>query len=184
MIRIFAVSGSLRTVSSNTALIRQYSELSPPGCEIDVYDRLGELPHFNPDIADCGDKAVLDLVARVRDSHAFVVSTPEYAHGMPGTLKNCLDWLVGTDAFIEKPFALLSTSPRSIYVRASLIEVLKTMSGIHILDADVTLELKRSTGTAEGMTSDAEVANRLADAMSVLIGYCSGNTVLIANPKV
>lgn len=128
-------------------------------------------------VENCGGKAVLDLVERVRDSHAFVVSTPEYAHGIPGTLKNCLDWLVGTDAFIEKPFALLSTFPRSIYVRASMIEVLKTMSGIHISDADVTVDVKRSGGRAVEITSDAEVASSLVDAMSALIRYCSGNTV-------
>ena len=177
MIRIFAVSGSLRAVSSNTAIIRRYSELAPPGCTVDVYDRLAELPHFNPDIEKYGDKTVLDLVERMRKSHAFIVSTPEYAHGIPGTLKNCLDWLVSTDAFIEKPFALLSTSPRSIYVRASLIEVLRTMSGIHISDADVTVDLKRSDGRAVEITSDAEVASSLIDAMSILIRYCSGNAV-------
>lgn len=180
MIRIFAVSGSLRTVSSNTAIIRRYSDLAPPGCEIDVYDRLAELPHFNPDIENGGDKAVLELVERVRNSHAFIVSTPEYAHGIPGTLKNCLDWLVGTDAFIEKPFALISTSPRSINVRASLLEVLKTMSGIHISDADVTVDVKRSGGGAVEIASDAETASSLVDAMSALILYCSGNTVATA----
>lgn len=177
MIRIFAVSGSLRTVSTNSALVRWYSDLAPPECEVDVYDRLSELPHFNPDIEDCGNRAVRDLVARVRDSDAFIVSTPEYAHGMPGSLKNCLDWLVGTDAFIEKPFALLTACPRSIHAPASLIEVLNTMSGIHVPDADVTVDLKRNPDKTEEMTSDPEATNRLVDAMSTLIGYCIENRV-------
>lgn len=180
MIRIFAVSGSLCSVSLNTAIIRRYSEFAPSACEIDVYDRLAELPHFNPYIENCGGKAVLDLVERVRDSHAFVVSTPEDVHGIPGTLKNCLDWLVGTDAFIEKPFALISTSPRSIYARASLLEVLKTMSCIHVSDADVTADVKRRDGQVVEIASDAETASSLVDAMSALIRYRSGNTVATA----
>ena len=173
MVRIFAVSGSLRAVSTNTALIHRYSERSPQGCEVDVYNQLAELPHFNSDIEDSMDTSVLDLVSRVRKADAFVVSTPEYAHGMPGSLKNCLDWLVRTDAFIEKPFALLTACPRSKYAPAALIEVLQTMSGIHVTDADIIVDLKRTPDKTPEILTDPTVTGRIDKAISVLVEFCT-----------
>ena len=120
MTHIFAISGSLRNVSTNTALVRRYAELSRTICTVDVYDQLELLLPFNPDIEEPPNGIVLDFVARVRAADAFVVATPEYAHGLPGALKNSLDWLVGTDAFIDKPFAILTACPRSKHAASSL----------------------------------------------------------------
>ncbi|MGH8264427.1 MAG: NADPH-dependent FMN reductase, partial [Steroidobacteraceae bacterium] len=60
------------------------------------------------------------------------MSTPEYARGYPGALKNALDWLVNTDAFVNKPFMLLNASSRSTVAQETLVTVLQTMSGIHV----------------------------------------------------
>lgn len=138
---IFALSGSLRAASSNSALVRFFRDSAPESCSVDVFQGLAELPHFNPDHDVSEYACVVDLITRVRQSTAFVVSTPEYAHGLPGSLKNALDWLVGTDAFIQKRFAILTTSTRSVFARTQLVEVLNTMDGIHIDTADVTIEL-------------------------------------------
>lgn len=172
MIHIFAVSGSLRKVSTNTALVQRFAELAPDGCTVDFYNRLGDLPHFNPDDEIFSGGVVADLIDRVRHADAFVVSTPEYAHGMPGVLKNCLDWLVGSDAFIDKPFSLLSACPRSQHAPASLTEVLKTMSGRHILEADVTVDLKRNPNNVSAVLLGDDVATRLVNSLASLRSHC------------
>jgi len=91
ILRILAVSGSLRAVSSNTALLRAAIALSPPGVEIRLYGALRELPHFNPDLEANEPPAVTDLRAQVRWADGLLISSPEYAHGVPGVMKNALD---------------------------------------------------------------------------------------------
>jgi chromate reductase, NAD(P)H dehydrogenase (quinone) len=151
MINILAISGSLRAKSSNTRLVQRVADIAGAEFSIDIYSDLHRLPHFNPDEEPSEDIFVRDLTQRMRVADGFLVSTPEYAHGVPGTLKNALDWLVGTDAFIEKPFALLHASDRSTHAPQSLIEILTTMSGLHVDRADVTIDLQRNDDRAEAI---------------------------------
>ena len=147
-INCLAMSGSLRRGSSNTTLLEAAAELAPQDVRVEVYAGLGHLPHFNPDLDVFQFLPVSELVEKVRAADGLIVSTPEYAHGLPGSLKNALDWLVGTDAFIEKPFMLLNASARGVYAQQSLIEVLKTMSGIEIKEASATVPLSRNMDPA------------------------------------
>ena len=103
---LLALSGSLRHSSSNTALLQAAANLAPEGVEITVYQSLGDLPHFNPDLSEADLPNVTDFIARVRAADGLLISSPEYAHGVPGVLKNALDWLVGGDAFYLKPVAI------------------------------------------------------------------------------
>jgi chromate reductase, NAD(P)H dehydrogenase (quinone) len=144
-----AISGSLRAASSNAALVRAAVRLAPSTIVIETYDRLAELPHFSPDL----DVAplpgpVAELRAAVGRCDALMITTPEYAHGMPGSLKNALDWLVSATEPIDKPVLLISASPSgAAHAHAQFSEVLRTMSmrlvdgGAHVfsrakLDAD------------------------------------------------
>jgi chromate reductase, NAD(P)H dehydrogenase (quinone) len=124
-----AVSGSLRAASTNSALVCALTANAPAGCRIDVYDGMGDLPIFNPD--DEGDRTPL-AAARWIDAVAacdgLIVSCPEYAHGIPGGLKNALDWLVSRDVAVGKPAILVHASTRSLYCRNALSEVMRTMS--------------------------------------------------------
>src|SRR5262245_51288966 len=112
-LRLLALSGSLRAASINTTLLRAAAMLAPEGVEINVYGGLGELPHFNPDLEGTEPSTVKDFWAQVRTCDGMIISSPEYAHGIPGVLKNALDWLVGGEEFIGKPVALFNASPRS-----------------------------------------------------------------------
>jgi chromate reductase, NAD(P)H dehydrogenase (quinone) len=160
MIKLLAISGSLRSKSSNTRLVERVAEIAGDKIAIDIFSDLQRLPHFNPDEEPSANAFVRDLTQRMRVAQGFLVSTPEYAHGLPGTLKNALDWLVGTDAFIEKPFVLLHADSRSIYAPQSLREILTTMSGIHVSQADLTIDLQRNVdGSKEILLSDSSTAN-------------------------
>ena len=129
VVTILAVSGSLRTNSSNTALLRACVLLAPPDVRLDLYEGTGALPHFNADLdTDSPPAAVATWRARVAAADALIIASPEYARGVPGTLKNALDWLAGSSDIVEKPVVLLSGSARSTHAQESLAIILKTIS--------------------------------------------------------
>jgi NAD(P)H-dependent FMN reductase len=111
--------------------------------EVDLYDRLAELPHFNPDAEEQSPPALaLDLRHRVGAADALVICSPEYAHGVPGSLKNALDWLVGGPEMVGKKVAVINASPRSTHAHESLKETIRTMSA-HIV-ADIAIDAKHA----------------------------------------
>jgi chromate reductase len=139
-VRLFAISGSLRANSSNTSLLLRLKEFA----DVDLYDGLAALPHFNPDVEEVAPPPeALDLRDRVGRADAVVISSPEYAHGVPGCLKNALDWLVGGPEMVDKVVALINASPRSTHAQAQLKETISTMSARVV--ADVAVDAKRAT---------------------------------------
>ena len=91
----------------------------------------------------------------------LIISSPEYAHGMPGVLKNALDWLVSGEEFYGKPIALFNASPRAIHAQASLTEVVTTMAGRLISEACITVSLLGKHLDAAGIVADAETSSEL-----------------------
>ena len=167
--RFLGVSGSLRQASSNTELLRAAALLAPRGLRITLFDGLGGLPHFNPDL-DSGVPpiAVLALRASVAASDALLISSPEYAHGVPGALKNALDWLVGGVEIVGKPIGLLNASPRAVHAPASLAEILRTMSAEVVPAAHVSVPLLGRGLDAAGIAADPELAAIVEGALTAL----------------
>jgi NAD(P)H-dependent FMN reductase len=164
--RFLAISGSLRRASTNTALLRAAAILAPEGVEVTVYGGLGDLPHFNPDLEGSEPPGVTDFWARVRTSDGLLISCPEYAHGVPGVLKNALDWLVGGEEFIDKPVALLNASSRATYAQASLIETITAMSGRLVDEASITLPLLGKTLGEADIVANPEMSSALRAALA------------------
>lgn len=117
MERILLVSGSLRRGSTNTGLLLAARDVMPDGFAGVLYEGMRALPHFDPDDdAEPLDPAVAGLRGAIADARAVVLSTPEYAGGLPGSFKNLLDWTIGDDqpgSIYEKPVAWINASPRS-----------------------------------------------------------------------
>ncbi|OZB58240.1 MAG: FMN reductase [Lysobacterales bacterium 14-68-21] len=128
--RVLCLPGSLRAVSANRAVLEAARELAPAPLELVLYDGLAALPWFNPDDErDPLPPTVARLRAAVDGSDALLIACPEYAHGVPGALKNLLDWLVGCPRFPGKPVALVNASGRgSHHAQDALREILRTMS--------------------------------------------------------
>jgi chromate reductase len=92
-ITICGVAGSLRAGSYNRALLRAARELSPSSVDIRIFDRVGEIPLFNQDVEDQGDpEPVSALKDAIRSADGLLLVTPEYNHGVPGVMKNLVDW--------------------------------------------------------------------------------------------
>lgn len=168
-IHILAISGSLRRASSNSALVEATVRLAPHGMEVSVFDGLSELPPFNPDLEGDGTAATVTRFRdRLRACDALVISSPEYAHGVPGVLKNALDWVVGSGELIDKPIALINASARATHAWTSLRETLTVMAAQVISEASVTIPLGGRTLDADGIVADAGLSAALRAALDAL----------------
>lgn len=132
MTTIVAISGSLREGSSNAALLRAAASVAPEGVCFVFYEDMGRLPHFNPDL-DAEGSTPPEPVRQLRElliaADAILISSPEYAHGVPGSFKNMLDWLVSTGELVGKPVALLNAAPAGgEYAQNAILETLRTMN--------------------------------------------------------
>jgi chromate reductase, NAD(P)H dehydrogenase (quinone) len=141
VMKVLAISGSLRAASINSALLRAATQLAPPGMCISFLRAVGELPIFNPDLEDPPPPLVAVLRAEAASADALLIASPEYAHGVTGALKNLLDWLVGLESFAGKPVAVLNTSLRSHHADSALREILRTMSAVIVEAASVRIPL-------------------------------------------
>src|SRR5580700_11208554 len=175
--RLLAISGSLRRASTNTAALEALARLAPEGIKALVYRDLAKLPPFNPD-DDIEDRpkpeAVETLRALVDASDALVIAAPEYAHGLPGALKNALDWLVASETFAGKPTALLNTSPRAFHAQASLREILSTMAARLIPEAFVSISLTGKAVAPDDILADTVCARRLTESLEALLAAARG----------
>lgn len=166
-IRILAISGSLRASSSNTAALAAAAHLAPTGLDVCFYNGLASLPHFNPDHDQFPlPDTVADLYAQVATSHGLLISSPEYAHGIAGALKNALDWLVGSLDFAGKPVIMLNTSPRAVHADSQLREVLATMAGSLLGGASITLPLAGRNLDAAAIAADPKLSQQLRAALA------------------
>jgi chromate reductase, NAD(P)H dehydrogenase (quinone) len=120
-------------------LLQAAIALAPPSLDIQLYNGLNDLPHFNPDLEPTELRSVTNnLRAQIKWADGLIISSPEYAHGILGVLKNALDWLVSSEEFVGKPIALFNASPLATHAQASLTEILTTMAGRITPEASIT----------------------------------------------
>lgn len=166
--KILAISGSLRAASLNSALLRAAARLAPAGIALELFGGLGDLPLFNPDIEADAPAAVANFRAQLLAADAVLIASPEYAHGITGAMKNGLDWMVGCEAFVDKPVALLNASPRAVHAQAALKEVLSVMSARVVDEASITLPIIGAGLDEAGIVADPELAGALQLALRAL----------------
>jgi chromate reductase, NAD(P)H dehydrogenase (quinone) len=169
---ILAISGSLRAHSSNAEVLRAAGMLAPESVSVTLYRGLNDLPHFNPDMDTEGavlPNAVQQLREAVARADALLISSPEYAHGVPGSLKNALDWLVSGPEMPGKPTGLLTASTRSVHAHSALAETLRTMSAELVPDAMVAVPLDGRRLEASAIVADPELSGAIRTALNALI---------------
>ncbi len=165
--KVLAVSGSLRAGSSNTSLLKALALVAPREVEVVLHPPLDVLPFFNPDVEEAGLPAVVAAWrSRIGACDALVLSSPEYAHGVSGVMKNALDWLVGGVEINGKPTAVINARPQATLAHAALVETLRVM-GARVV-AQPALPLTGRKLDAPGIAADPELSSALRAVLSSL----------------
>jgi len=175
-VRVLLVSGSLRSKSTNTAVLRTACTLAAKGAETVLYRGLAGIPHFNPDDdVDPLPPAVAELRYQIRAADAIVFSTPEYAGALPGSFKNLLDWTIGDDqsgSIYEKPVAWINASLRgALNAHYSLRKVLGYATATIVEGACVEIPITAAMVGDDGLIADASVRDQIATALTTLVAH-------------
>jgi chromate reductase len=172
-IQILAISGSLRKSSTNTKLLQLTAALAPSYINITYYEGLNDLPHFNPEIdLDQAFASVENLRSLLKAANGVLICTPEYAKGVPGVLKNALDWIVSSGEFMNKPVSVISASPTpwgGEYAHASLLLTLTMMDAKIVKGGTLIIPFIGMKLSKEGVITDPETEQALQFVVDALI---------------
>lgn len=166
--KVIALSGSLRAASVNSTLLRATARLAPSDMNLIVFEGIGVLTLFNPDLESNPPRGVSEFQDAVSQSDALIIASPEYAHGMSGVMKNALDWLVGLEAFVSKPVAIYNASPRAHHADAALRETLRTMAALIVEPSCLTLPLIGAQLDEDGIAAILDFATPIRDSLKAL----------------
>lgn len=174
MKNIIAISGSLREGSSNHNILLLLGKMIPDGTNYTIYNGLRDIPAFDPGIdSDSPPPTVSDLREKVSQADGIVICTPEYAFGVPGALKNALDWTVSTGSFSGKPTALITASTGGENAHEALIKSLGAIDAKLSRETTLLIQFVRSKMDADGNITDpitAQKLKNLAEAFINLVG--------------
>jgi chromate reductase, NAD(P)H dehydrogenase (quinone) len=156
-IKILAISGSTRKLSSNLNMIKAITDLTSDIFDILLFEGLSELPHFNPDSDnETVSIAVKDFRRQLREADGILICTPEYAIGVPGTLKNAIDWTVSSMEFSKKPVALITASLSGEKAHKSLLGTLLILEARMTTDTQLLVPFIKTKVSNEGKITDNE----------------------------
>jgi len=141
--------------------------MAPNGVDITTFDDLREIPAFD-DGAD-HPAAVLHFRRQLQDVDGIIICTPEYAFGVPGALKNAIDWTVGTGELVNKPVALVTASTGGQHAHAGMLLILKALSADISEEISALISHVRSKLDAKGNISDAATEAVLKSVLNNLI---------------
>jgi NAD(P)H-dependent FMN reductase len=175
-VHILLVSGSLRSGSTNSALLRTAAAVAPPGVTTATYEGLADLPHFNPD--DDAEGLVVPtpvdaMRAEIAAADAILFSTPEYPGALPGSFKNMLEWTVGDASTYRKPVAWVNAAApgRGAHAEDSLRTVPGYVGADIAEDACVRLTVERDAISEDGTVADPEFRARLTGILEALAAH-------------
>jgi NAD(P)H-dependent FMN reductase len=145
-----------------------------------LYDRLSDLPAFNPDDDDDGvvHEAVAELRERIATADAVLLCTPEYAGSLPGSFKNLLDWTVGSGELYGKPVAWINVAApgRGQGAHTSLSTVLSYVGAVVIEPACTCVPVARDTIGTDGLVADEHVRAEIAKVLPQIVQHVRETT--------
>ena len=172
--RILGISGSLRRDSHNTSLLRAAAMSLPSGVELELFDGLGDLPHYNADIDDdLAPQAVVHLREAIAGADGVLIATPEFNGSIPGVLKNALDWAsrpFPDNALRGMPVAVVGASTGlfgAVWAQAEVRKVLETI-GADVIDSELPVGQAHVAFGDDGHLADAGMRDALEGLVAVL----------------
>ncbi|KPH07869.1 NAD(P)H-dependent oxidoreductase [Rhizobium acidisoli] len=182
--KILAISGSARRNSTNTAMLRAVSAVAPSDIDIAIFDGVGALPVFSPDLEGAAlPAAVRDFIAAIARSDGVIIASPEYVRSIPGGLKNAIDWLVSGEKIVHKPIALLHASHRGDDMLAGLRTILATITDRFAADIFLRLPLmKLEPAEVFRAVETAENRSRVQAYLQAFSAYCEAAGQAVIGP--
>jgi NAD(P)H-dependent FMN reductase len=166
MKNIVAISGSLRQGSSNHAILQYLGSIVSADMQYAIYNDLAQIPPFDPGLDnDTPPEPVTALRDLLTHADGVIICTPEYAFGVPGQLKNMLDWLVSSSTLVDKPVALITASLGGENAHASLLLTLGALSAKLSPETNLLIQFVRSKVNANGVITDADTMKNLQQLM-------------------
>ncbi|HEY2603195.1 MAG TPA: NADPH-dependent FMN reductase [Thermoleophilaceae bacterium] len=172
--KVLGISGSLRSGSHNTALLRAAQRLAPQGTQLELYEELELIPPYNEDRdGDAAPAAATRLRELVAGADAVLFATPEYNGSTPGQLKNALDWLSrprGEAAIHGKTVAVIGATTGAyggIWAQAELRKSLG-IAGARVVDAELAIGKAGEHLYADGEIVDVETHECLTQVLADL----------------
>jgi chromate reductase len=173
-LQVLGFAGSLRRASYNRGLIRAAAEASVPGVGVRIVD-LGDIPLFNQDVEDAGEPLpVVSFKRAIREADALLVATPEYNHGVPGVLKNAIDWASrprASSPLTDKPVAVMGASPgrgATARAQAQLREAFVFTGACVMPLPEILVAGAASQFDHAGNVTEAHLRERIADLVAAL----------------
>ena len=172
-IKILAVSGSLRANSSNAVILANIEKLMPEEVAFFIYRGLSTLPHFD----DAAEIPIAVSVWRkhLQEADAVLICSPEYAFGIPGSLKNAFDWTVGSGELVNKPFALVTASTGGEKAHAAWLQIFTALSANIPEGGALLISYVRSKLNAAGEISDAATLEAVKTVIQKLLALVKQN---------
>jgi chromate reductase, NAD(P)H dehydrogenase (quinone) len=172
--KFLAISGSTRVNSSNSVLINAIAFLFAEEVEIILSPSIDTLPHFNTDYKEDNTPAAVTQFRKAIDSaDAVLICTPEYAHGIPGSLKNAIDWTVGTNQFSNKLTCLITASTDGQYAHKALLETLRVLEAKHLDELQMAVSFIQSKVDKEEGIIDEMLKEKIMQIIKKMIDYCT-----------
>ena len=164
---ILAVSGSLRSNSSNTLILNEIQKWVPQHITLTIYQDMATLPAFD-DSMEAPEPVIAWRRLLVEADGVFICS-PEYAFGIPGALKNAMDWTVGSGELVNKPLALVTAATGGDKAHAAWLQIFTALS-VNIPDGgSLLIPFVRSKLNEKGELSDVATREALQSILRVLI---------------
>lgn len=184
-IKVLAICGSTRQSSSNHNIIKAFTALSNNIFDVRLYGDLTHLPHFNPDEDVAPDSApapVQDFRRQLEQADAVLISTPEYAIGVPGTLKNAIDWTVSSMHFSKKPVALITAGTSGHKAHQSLLGTLLIIESRISEDTQIVVSSVRTKVNDQGVVTDEVTLTAIRKLIQSLAGLADGSVTACLPP--
>ncbi len=174
-INILAISGSLRADSSNTSILNAIAAMAPEYVIVTIFKGLADLPFFSPELDnENSSTSVNNLRKLVAEADGLLISTPEYAFGVPGVLKNALDWLVSSGELNEKPMFSISASPLYSGGEKALASLLLTLVALGTTEVGkLSIPNIKNKLNANKQIIDEETLKALKAALDALLNFIS-----------
>ncbi len=184
MAELLGISGSLKTGSYNTALLRAAAELVPEGSALDVATVHGIPLYDGDEEAQSGvPKQVEALKARIAESDGLVIATPEYNNSMPGVLKNAIDWLSRPPKDIRRvfggrPVVSMGATPGAkgtLLSQTAWLQVWRALGMRPWLETSLYVGGAGKLFSREGALTDMETRKRLENLMKGFVAFAKQN---------